>query len=133
MVSIKRPLRRSGVGPCVAERAETGCFACDRRQRVQEVASGSREPVEPGHHQHVARVELIEQTAELRPVGLGSARDFAEHLARPVLPECGDLSGDALAVGGYPCIAVNHKFILHQNSATEKANRFRAVILVRFS
>ena len=33
-------------------------------------------------HQHVVGVELVEHTAKLRPVGLGSARHFAEHLAR---------------------------------------------------
>ena len=56
-------------------------------------------PVEPRHHQHVAGVELVEHAAKLRPVGLGSTRHFAEHLARPVLPQCRDLRRDALAVG----------------------------------
>jgi hypothetical protein len=37
--------------------------------------------------------------AKLRPVGLGSARRFAEHLARPVFPQRRDLSGDAPPVG----------------------------------
>jgi class 3 adenylate cyclase len=43
-------------------------------------------------------VELVEHAAKLRPVGLGSARHFAEHLARPVFPQFRYLSRDALAV-----------------------------------
>jgi hypothetical protein len=80
----------------------------NRRERVQQVAGGARQPVEPCHHQHVAGVELVEQPAKLRPVGLGSARHFAEHLARPVLPQRRDLSGNALAVRRYPGVAVFH-------------------------
>jgi hypothetical protein len=37
--------------------------------------------------------------AKLRPVGLGSARDFVKHLARPCFRSTANLSGDALAVG----------------------------------
>jgi hypothetical protein len=61
------------------------------------------------------------------------ARHFAEHLARPVLPQSRDLSVDALAVSRYPRVAENHWFVLHQNSATKKANRIKALILVRNS
>ena len=35
-----------------------------------------------GHHQYVAGVELVEQSAELRLVDLSCARHFAEHLLR---------------------------------------------------
>ena len=126
-------MRRGGVGPCVAKRAEAGLPAGDRRERIQQVAGGSRQPVEPRHHHHVAGVELVEHAAKLRPVGLGSARNFTEHLARPMLPQFRDLSGDALAVRRYPRIAVNHGFILHQNSAPKKRNRFKALILVHNS
>lgn len=68
-----------------------------------------------------------------RPVGLGSARQFAEHLARPVLSQKGDLSVDALGVHRYLRVAENHGFVLHQNSATKKANRIKGLILVRNS
>jgi len=71
----------------------------DRRERVQQVAGGARQPVEPRHHHHVAGVKLVEQAAKLRPVRLGSARHFPEHLACPVFPQIRYLSGDALAVG----------------------------------
>jgi hypothetical protein len=126
-------VRRRRVGPCVAERTETGFPAGDRRERVQQVAGGSRQPVEPCHHQDVAGVKLVEQSAKLRPVGLGSARHFAEHLARPVFPQFCYLSRDALAVRRYPRVAVNHGFILHQKSAPKKRNRFKALISVHNS
>jgi hypothetical protein len=42
------------------QRSETGFAIGDHRDRVQKVACRSREPVEPRHHQHVTRVELIE-------------------------------------------------------------------------
>ena len=58
-------------------------------------------------------VGLVEQAAKLRPVGFGSARPFAEHLARPVLPQRRRLSGDALNVGPDPRVPVNHWCILH--------------------
>jgi hypothetical protein len=76
-VSIKRPC-----GPCIAERSETGFPIGNRRERVQQVARRSRQPASRVTSQHVAGVELVEQAAKLRPVGLGAARHFAEHLAR---------------------------------------------------
>jgi hypothetical protein len=76
-------MRRGGVGRCVANAFESGFLAGDRREGVQQVAGGSGRPIEPCHHHHVAVAELVEQTPKLRPVGLGSARHFAEHLARP--------------------------------------------------
>jgi hypothetical protein len=39
---------------------ESGLLAGDRRQGVQQVAGGSRQPIKPRHHQHVAGVELVE-------------------------------------------------------------------------
>jgi hypothetical protein len=85
------------VGPRVAKRTEARFPAGDRRERVQQVAGGSRQPVEPCHHQHVAVFDLVKQAAKLRPVGLGSARYFAKHLARPMLPQRRDLRRGALA------------------------------------
>jgi hypothetical protein len=95
-------VRRRRVGPCVAERSETGFAIGDRRERVQQVARRSRQPVEPRHHQHVAGVELVEYATKLCALGLDPARHFAEHHVRPVLPQIRDLSGDALPVGRYP-------------------------------
>jgi hypothetical protein len=79
----------------------------------------------------VAGVELVEYATKLCALGLDPARHFAEHLARPVLPQIRDLSGDALPVGRYPRIAVNHGFILHRNCATEKPNPVKGLILVQ--
>jgi hypothetical protein len=40
-------VRRCGVGPCIAERAETGFPIGDRRERVQQIARRARQQVEP--------------------------------------------------------------------------------------
>jgi hypothetical protein len=66
---------------------------------------------------------------KLRPVGLGSARHFAEHLARPVFSQCRDLGRNALSVRRYPCVAVNHRYLLRQDSAPKKRNRLNGLIL----
>jgi hypothetical protein len=81
-VKHKPAVCRGGVGPCVAERAETGFLFGDRRERVQQVAGRAREAVETRHHYHIAGGEFGDKTAKLRPVGLGSARHLTEHLAR---------------------------------------------------
>jgi hypothetical protein len=101
-------VRCRGVGPCVAKGFETGVLGGDRRERVQQVAGGSRQPVEPRHRQHVAGVEHVEQPAKLCAVGLRAARHFAEHLFASGLGELAHLSVNALAVGRYPCVAVFH-------------------------
>ena len=54
------PVRCRGVDPCVAKGFETGLLAGDRRERVQQVAGGSRETVEPCHRHRVAGVEVVE-------------------------------------------------------------------------
>jgi hypothetical protein len=126
-------VRGGSVGPCIAKRAETRFLVGHRRERVQQVAGGARQPVEPGHEQHVAGVELVEDAAKLRPVGLGSARPFAEHLARPVLPQCRDLRRDALAVRRDARIAVNHGVNLRLSFAQEKPFVFNGEIFVKMS
>src|SRR3954467_8342766 len=66
----KATVRRRGVGPCVAERTESGLLAGDRCKSVEKIACRARQPVEPRYHQHVAGVERIERSAKLRAVGL---------------------------------------------------------------
>src|SRR4051794_35548465 len=61
----------------------------------------------------------IERPAQLRPVGLGSARHFAEHFFGSGGGQRCNLRLDALAVRRYPCIAVDHAHILHVYSAQE--------------
>jgi hypothetical protein len=56
-------------------------------------------PVNRRGYHHIAGADFGEKPPKLRPVGLGSARHFAEHLARPMFPQRRHLSGDALVVG----------------------------------
>lgn len=126
-------MRRRGIGPGVCERPETGLALADHRERVQQVAGGSREAVKPRHHQHVAGVELAEQAGELCPVGLVALRHLAEHLARPVLLQRRNLGGLALAACRDARVTENHKAILHQISATKKRIRIKGLVLVRKS
>ena len=53
------PVRRRGVRPCVAERAETGSGLRYRVEDVQEVAGRSRQPVEARDKQGVACVKGV--------------------------------------------------------------------------
>jgi hypothetical protein len=73
-VSIKRPCDVVVSAHASPMGFETGFLGGDRRERVQQVAGGSREAVEPGHGEHVAGVEHVEQPAKLRAVGLRAAR-----------------------------------------------------------
>jgi hypothetical protein len=109
-----------GVGPRVAQGSKSGLLGGDRRKRVQQVAGGSRQAVEPGHGQHVAGVEHIEQPAKLRAVGLRAARDFAEHFFAAGLGEAADLGVNALAVARYPGVAVFHVSLMAVTYAKEK-------------
>jgi hypothetical protein len=122
------PVRCGGVGPGVAKGFETGFLAGDRRERVQQVAGGSRQPVEPGHGYDVAGVELVEQPAKLRAVGLGAARHFAEHFFASGLGELAHVGLNALAVRGYPRIAVFHALLMAVIYAKEKPFRIKALI-----
>ena len=101
----------------------------DGRERVKQVAGGSRQPVKPRHRQHVAGVELVEQPAQLRAVGLRAARHFAEHLFAPGLGELAHLSVNALTVRRYPRIAVFHALLMTVIYAKQKPFWIKAVIL----
>ena len=86
-------MRCGGVGPCVAKGFETRFLGGDRRKRVQQVAGGSRQAVEPCHGQHVAGVEVVEQPAKLRAVDPGRDRGALVAQASPT-PSPGDGVGD---------------------------------------
>jgi hypothetical protein len=58
------PVRCGGVGPCVAKGFETGCLGGNRRERVQQVAGGSRQPVKPPAAQQ--EDEIIKAIAAVR-------------------------------------------------------------------
>jgi len=73
-------VRCRGIRPRIAQGAEPGFALGNRRKRVQQVAGGSRQPVKPCHHEHVARLKRLDHPVKLRPVGLGSAHmHIAEH------------------------------------------------------
>ena len=92
-----------------------------------------RQPVEPRHGQHVARLKLAEQPAKLGAVGLGPARHLAEHLLASGPGQLAHLSVSALAVRRYPRITIDHAGILHRSYAPKKRNLFSVVFLVRYS
>jgi hypothetical protein len=76
------PVRRGCVGPRVREGSKPGFLSGDPRESVEKIAGRARQAVEPRHHHHVAGVDLGQQPAKLRPLGLGSARHFPEYLFR---------------------------------------------------
>jgi hypothetical protein len=80
-------------------------FVGDGSNGVQQVAGGSRQPVEPRHRHHVARFKLAQQPAKLRAFALGSARHLAEHFLASGLGQLAHLCVHALAVRRYPRVA----------------------------
>src|SRR5271166_6065508 len=74
------------------------------------------------------RFKLVEQPAKLRAVGLGSARHFAEHLLASGLGQLAHLSVNALAVGGYPRVAVFHASLMAITYAKEKPFQINGLI-----
>ena len=68
---------------------------------------------------------LVEKSAELRPVGLGTDRHFAEHFFGSGGGQRRKLRVDALAVRRYPCMAVDHAAILHSIICTRKGAGFQ--------
>jgi hypothetical protein len=86
--------------------------------------------IEPRDHQHVALVELVEDTAQLDAVGLRAARRFAKDLLGSGGAQLLHLRAEALAVGRYPCIAVNHATIMQRISAAENLYLFNGLILL---
>lgn len=52
----------------------------DGRQRVQQVAGGSRQPVKPRHRQHVALFKRADSEAQLGAVGPRAAGRLAKNL-----------------------------------------------------
>jgi len=104
--------------------------------RVQQVAGGSRQPVEPRHHKHVARLKRLDHPAKLRPVCLRSAHMYvAEHLAASRLGQLPRLGVNALAFPArrHSRIAVFHKVIMQLIYAAKKPFVFRLLILLRNS
>jgi hypothetical protein len=121
-VGINRPggvLVSAHVSPSERKRAFVSVIAARvfNRSRVD-----PRQAVEPGHGQHVAGVEHVEQPAKPRGVGLCAARHFAEHLARPMFPQRRHLSGEALAVRRNPRIPIKSWVHFAPKFCTNKRN-----------
>jgi len=77
--------------------------------------------------------DFEEKPAKLWPVGLGAARHFAEHLFASGLGELAHLGVNALAVGGYPRIAVFHASLMAVIYAKKKPFWIKAVIFLHNS
>jgi hypothetical protein len=115
---------------------EIGFLGGDRHERVQQVAGGSRQPVEPRHHQHVAGFKRLDHAAKLRAVGLGSAYvDVAVHLLASGLGELPLLCVNALALAArrYARITVFHAVLMAVTYAKEKPFRNRGLIFLHNS
>jgi hypothetical protein len=63
-------VRGSRVGPDVRQRLETGIMLADLVHRVEQIPRGPGQPIETGHHQHVALAQavygLAQESLELR-------------------------------------------------------------------
>ena len=111
---------RRGVGPCIAERAEASAAFADLRERVEKVAGRAGEAVEPRHHEHVAVGKLAHDAAQLDAVRPRAACRLAVDLGSSGGAQLLHLRVNALAVRRYPCIAVNHRLLMHVIFAQEK-------------
>src|SRR3954454_1910512 len=78
------------------------------RSRVERANRSSRVTISTSPWSSWSRV-----LTKLRPIGLGSAGNFAERLLAPGLGQLSHLGVNALPVCRYPGVAVFHKFILH--------------------
>lgn len=80
-----------------------------------------------------AQIDRSQHLAKLGTVGLGVASCFAEHLLASGLGQLPHPGVNALSIGRYPCIPVNHGLVLHIIYAPEKPIFFNVSILVHNS
>jgi hypothetical protein len=76
------------------------------------VSGRARQPLEPRHHHHVAGADPGQQPAKLRPVGVGSARHFAEHLPGSGSAKLAHLCRLTLPARRYTRVPVDHSLIV---------------------
>jgi hypothetical protein len=112
---------------------EVRALGGDRRQRVQKIAGRAGKPLKPRHHQHVAIGKLVESAAQLGALGLRAACGFLKYLLGSGGAQLLHLRVEALAVGRYLCIAVNHARILLLYSAPGKPFLVKGIFYVRNS
>jgi hypothetical protein len=94
---------------------------------------------EDREHELKARILLVTETTnnhqlgKLWPVGRGAGDLLAEHLFASGRLELAHLSGFVLGGGRDARIAVNHAFIVHQESASKKANFINGAAMMQIS
>ena len=83
--------------PRLAERSEPSAFPADLVDDPEQVQGRARQPIELGHHQHVAGLKLVEHTLQLRPPG-----SDARHLLAEDARHAGGLEQDLLGRESLP-------------------------------
>src|SRR5262249_25347217 len=104
-------VRGRRVGPSIAQALEARAALADLGEHVEQLARGSRQPIEPRDDQHVAVLELPDRLRQLGPVGLGTRNLFLEYLGAASGHELGVLAREILAVGAYPCISEHRHLV----------------------
>ena len=122
-----------GIEEWLGQRADTGPGALHVARDYQQIGRVARKPINGGGDNNIAGGEGLHQLGKLRPVGRGAGDLLAEYLSAPGRLQLLHLA--ALVLGGRrdARVAVNHGFILHQKSASEKPNLFKAPISMHIS
>src|SRR5262249_39141633 len=63
-------MRRSCIGPSVFQAAEAGLTLADGGEHIEQVTCRARQPVEPCHQQHIARLEPANHLGQLGAISL---------------------------------------------------------------
>lgn len=127
------PVGRGGIGPYVGEGPEARPSVGNGFERVEKVERRAGQPVESRHHEHVAGIEGGDRARKLGAVALRPAGRLAEHLDGSGGGQRADLRFDALAVRGYPCIAIDHARIMAVTYAKENPLPINALGLLHKS
>jgi hypothetical protein len=75
-------VRRGGVGPRVSETAEAGACLAHGIEHIQQIACRTRQAIESGDQQHVARLQFSYQLGELLAI---DTRDAPESFSVKIL------------------------------------------------
>jgi hypothetical protein len=94
-----------GVGPGIAQRPEPRLLLGDRREGVEQIPGRSCQPVQPGHHQHVVRLDRLQRAAKLGAVGLrpaATSRNIFSHPASASWRTCAATLWPSVETLAYP-------------------------------
>ena len=119
-------MRRQGNG--IRALASAICASVFKRSRVERARRSRRVTISTSP----SSISL-KGAAQLRAVGLCAAGCFLKNFLGSGGAQLLRLRVNALAVRGYPCIAVNHGMILHRTFATGKPFLINGLFLVRKS